>query len=364
MRERIGKIIRRHNRRQIRIYFFTLVAIAIGLVVIIQGKTIQNADNAAVAQIQDRQLIIARAGVSAIELFIKSIKSEILILKKLDAVVSLNEKETRKIFSDFLKQWKDTPVVGIARVDQDGKLFVLANKEGVIGDEGKRFEKEEHLILAENLKDKDRILVSTPFISPAGASRGKFIIIVYAPVYSKDKFAGNLSITILLDKFKKEFIDPVKLRNDTNVFLTDSNGKFIDGNNKLLAKNIDEYVSDIKWAGSGDEDQGAGVWKFQYPNDLIGQQQIVAFKSISLGNNGNSDSWKLIITNPKDLTLFFLSPILFFQKLGLILAVVFFILGGILFVFMDDITLRDGYLKGYKEAIDELKQTLTRRKSS
>lgn len=183
-------------------------------------------------------------------------------------------------------------------------------------------------------------------------------MVITSPSYFNNKFTGVLLAIVDVEQAKQDFIEPLKIYKNTQVFITDLQGNIFLGSKDLEGKNLMSFIKkeSVNAIISREED----VLKFNFvPNvDQPDFSQYIAFKTLRIGDQ----TGKIIIMNRQNLIEAFLLPITFIQRIGLLLIILGFIGGGILFVFTDSISHKEGFLKGYESAIKELKESFNVKK--
>ena len=360
MREKVKGIIARRTRSQIKLYFLIFIVVAGTLASVIYLKTVSAGEAVVTLQNQERQLVLARSAAAQIEFFLEGLRRDVLRLASVEDVSAGREEEARKTLQEFIDNAPTSPLIGFARIDKSGKVIVIANKKRLRTGERKDFSYRDYFKWARDPQNRNKAYTTDPFISRVGVSQGKMVMVVAAPSYFKNEFNGVTMGAILLEKFAETFIDPIKLESKTEVLLTTRGGRVIYDRNGLLNQNLVDYAKSKKWQGWEEfvgefekiqkEEEGIGAWSFQHVGASWPETQVIAFKTIRVGD----ESWKLIIINHKNFVKSYMLPITSSQNLGFFLILFSFITGGMLFVFIDHLSHRDGYLKGYKDGLDEL----------
>lgn len=339
------------------------IIIAGALASYVSLKTVDSTKRALQEQDQKKLLVLARSGAYQMQFFLDALSREILILNKNDAVSKLSEKETREIVQSYIDQiGDDSPLVALGRLDEKGKLIVIANRERILTNEGTSLADREYFIWSKDVLNKGKIYISKPIVSRAGTTKGEMVLVIATPSYYKNEFTGVTYMVVLLEKSIKTFIEPIKISQNIKVLITDSKGRVILGENEfsgLLNQNILNYAKSVRWKGWDNfsynvnnvlkQEEGVTSWDFQYPGSKLKKGNIVAFKTLKIGDQEG----KLIIVKPKDSMEESIRNIISLQNRGKLLIIFGFTLGGILFVTIDQLGHRDGYLKGYKDGIDE-----------
>lgn len=312
---------------------------------------------------ENRQLVLARSAADSMEIFIRYLESHLTTLNKVDSVASLNEKESRPILEEFIDEFADTPLVGIAQFDKSGKAKVIANRSRMRTGEGGDFSDRPYFMWAKDLSNRDKKYLGDPFMSRAGISSGKMVISLATPVYYKDKFNGAIAMIVSFDDFSEKFIQPARIYKFGHVFIFDPEGKIIAGDNELLGENVLEYARNTKWDGWQDfvskfevmklSKEGKTTWAYKHPTKDT-EDTIVAYHKITIG----SRELILAICSPKEKVLSglmgFMMP---HSNLLLFVIVASMFVVGLFLIVVEHLSHRDGYLRGFKEGVESVKST-------
>lgn len=183
----------------------------------------KQASDALIEQMLHREQLATRSGGKTIEIFFNLFGRSLRGLASRDTIINFSEAGKEDII-EYAKRWEGTPVVGIAYADATGTVRVTGD-----GD----------LDIASNVSDrayyrwaqtaqKGEVYISAPVVSKLGHTKGEIVIPVATPVISENgNFKGALVAVILVSELQKEFIYPIKVTDQTLVYLISSDGTIL-----------------------------------------------------------------------------------------------------------------------------------------
>lgn len=317
------------QRSSVKIIFTILILIisTTALVIYLRNREISN--QIFFGEVQNRELVLSKTGANSIELFFNSLKTNVVYISKIEAISSLDEKETRAIYKDFIGRYKNFPFLTISRLDQNAKLIIAERTTGSTQGEGELYSDREYYSWVKNPANKDKVFISKPFIIRTGPSKGKYGISIATPTYSKNKFTGVASIGVVMDKFADVFVTPYRLNKSGDTFIVDKKGIVISASNpSYVNTNLAESFRQALSKKEGKMKSG---------------NYIFAFSSIN-------DQYLLIVSNTKeDLFLSSFWPLSNNQKNWLIIILVTTVTALAILVVVDHVAHRDGFLKGLSQ---------------
>lgn len=350
-----GKFLRQVSSRQFLGLSLIFLLIFLSLGTFLYWRNAKTAEKGQILATQQRSLVLARAGALAISQFLTSRKSELLLLAQHPIIASLSDKEAARgqleVLVDSLSQM---PVADIARIDKEGKVALVINKERITQGEGVDVSDREYFIWAKEAKNRGKFFVGEPLFPRSGAHQKELVIIMATPTYFNDQFSGVILFGLLASGFTEKYVLPLRIHEKTHALLVTDKGILIGGEMKeLLGKNLIDYAKEREWSGwesypttltKAAEAEGAGEWFFAAPGEAGPTREIVAFTPIKI----DGAKMALLIANPEEVVGSLLPE--FSQNqillLGLI-AVTLLVLG----VFWDvslHLARRDGFLDGVK----------------
>lgn len=326
-------------------------------------KSHEASETLALSQAKSKQSIIVRSASSAIETFLKQTQYQTATLGK-ESMTTQDPIELQKTYQQFIDSFENTPVTGVFRLDKNGKLILIVNVDRNKAGEGEDFSDRPYFIAAQDVDSRNHVFITDPFISRAGASKGKYILVVSYPLYKKNDFDGLLGIVILLDKLQEIYVSPLRTEKPARSFIVDSQGDVIvSEDEQLVGTNIFNYGQFKQWDGygrfvqevrriiDGSVTEGSSRLTFQYPKDHEPDERVFTFRKIRAGDT----QWTLFV-GTKKATAFLITNKLGYGLLFWFLTTVVIILGsGIFFVLITHAAYREGYLRCHADIREKKK---------
>jgi len=291
-----------------------------------------------------KQAILAKAGSSSIENLIKNVQNQlssfVFSFAPVSEIVPINIAHTRLAFDEYIQR-AQLPINGVALYDENGTLVILGNRQHNRTGEGQNFAQTSYIQWSKNPANRGKTYISTPYIGTTGASIGKTIIIVAQPIYFGNTYKGTLVIKLLVDDFRKSFIDALASDPAEDSFIITNKGLLLAGNGALINQNLFSYAQNQKWSQYKDFTQklatvlkanrSQAVWTFQNPKE----KPRVVFVGISKIDIPNTDNDLYIITNAsRDDALASLQPLRLYGFAWLGFGLLASVLGGIIAVLL------------------------------
>ncbi len=266
-----------------------------------------------------KQAILAKAGSTSIENLIKNVQNQlssfVFSFAPGSEIVPINIAHTRLAFDEYIQR-AQLPINGVVLYDENGTLNILGNRQHIRTGEGQNFAQTSYIRWSKDPTNKGKTYISTPYIGTTGASIGKTIILVAQPIYFGDTYKGTLAIKLLVDDFRKSFIDTLASDPAEDSFIITNKGLLLAGNTALINQNLFAYAQKQKWNQYKDFTQklsttiktnkSQAVWTFQNPKD----KTKVVFVGISKIDIPNTDNDLYIVVNTsKDDALASLQPL-------------------------------------------------------
>lgn len=187
-------------------------------------------------------------------------------------------------------------------------------------------------------------------MSRAGSTKGKYIIIVSAPVIDENNnFNGVLAAAILVSDLVDFHLNDIKVLDSSNLYLISSSGEVIYSDQQnLLGQNFEQIFADdflgkkkvLDIISTELKSDSESKIKIAIPSDTD-NTKLTPYLISASPVNLNGDNWKVVISVPeKDLNIFTYN---FFNKQ---IFVVFIVVT--LFIL---VTLRASRNSGYQEAV-------------
>lgn len=338
-------------RRKILTLFLGVLVILSSYRLILTLTTQQYFEETLLENTQKRQLILARSAAGSIGLYLDSLEKQLLSLGQNGSISSLNNTQTHQVFNQLLIYYGDSPLTAFARIDKTGKLVVVTNTKDIREGEGESFSDRDYVKWATQPENKGKVFISKSFVSRAGETKGKRIVVLATPIYDKNEYSGLVTVVISVDKLTSIFVDPFRTSKTGSAFLANVEGDVISADERLINKNLFEHAKNETWQGSDDfakkfenslkQDEGVLVWNFKFAGEEL-QERVVSFKRVPKEGN----DWVLFVDNKKDaLEVELLSWVNIgnLSIFGSILATLFI---GALFVLIDHVSFREGYEEG------------------
>ncbi|MFC1710270.1 cache domain-containing protein [Patescibacteria group bacterium] len=339
--------------KRILLMFVAFCILAAGLVYWWAGEQTKES---LVEQTLHREQVIARSGARSIESFIDLASSSLLTY---DHFVSESQiDEIDKILEDYSNEWNDTPVAGFIYIDEDGIIKSHASKSSTRS-VGVSVEDREYYKWAKEANDDD-VFISKPLVSRIGESKGKYTIAVVTPIMNDGEFDGALTMGLLLSDITKKYLDPLKISEDTNVYLIDLEGTILHSpDTSLIGENYFNFLSvlakdgeiisiDLKSMVSA-KDEGKLVYTKVDSNPMLPNKQLLTFSKVDpVGQKeSNINPWYVVIETPSDDAEAFFGP--FRNHLVLMLFFAIFVILGLFAIGLVTyrISQRDAYVDGF-----------------
>lgn len=315
-----------------------------------------------VEQILHRQQVITRAGAGSIESFIglvASFTSNLAIQLSSDDF----EVEPQEALRIFLSSWDGTPVVGTILTNQEGIIVEGANNRGGTTNTGTDVSDRKYFKWAVQAKKGD-VYVGEPILSRVGVSKGKHVITIVSPMIDEDGFKGAVTTGILLPDLTGQYLEPLKISEDTQVHLLNSEGNWLDParHSESAGTNIIEYLEENPYPGSEEllkdlklvlyEPDEVKLSTFPVIDGEITNASFLAAASpldVNKEPGLENKHWFLVVATPKSDALKFSGTFYLSGSLGLVFAL--FVTLGILTTLMITVrvTQRNAYLSGFKQ---------------
>jgi len=326
--------------------FFLLLGVAIYLL------TGRSAVNMLIEQMLHREQAITRSGAGSIQSFLTLFGDAISLLAQNRQVSPDNVKESEEILTKILTNFKNTPMGGILLIDSYGELLLNPNIVGNMVTPGTMVDDREYYIWSKTAKERE-VFWGEPILSQIGGSKGKMIIPISTPIIRDGRFKGVLAASIILPDLTKDFLDPLKISNNSEVYLFKDNGEIIYSGKfeETVDKNIFSLIDENKFLGSeyikGEIKKALnsgkeGKLRIAYPtsnNTAILSERLLAYSPIDLGNG---EVWYLVMSTPVMDALVFMGP---FYTRQIILTILIFM--AILIY-----AVRFSKMRGFKEGHD------------
>jgi len=279
-----------------------------------------------------REEVVSKAGAQSISAFIKLFGNSLALLAENQEIISRGSK-SQEVLDNFVETLSEAPINGVLFVDKAGKPLLISTKtEGVLEDGAVSLVDRDYFIWAKGAK-KSEVFIGRPIIPRVGNLGKQYIIPVATPVFKEDAFDGLLVSSVLLTELTEEYLEPIKISDNTIVFLADSSGTILYSPfEKLIGENYIEYLENNPFLGSkvvGSylreklESVEAGKLDLALPDERKGglTRFLIAYTPIFYNHN----HLILAIGVPADEALAYIAPI-YINQLGVLLVGFFAIL--------------------------------------
>ena len=290
------------------------------------------AQKSLVEQTLHREQVIARAGASSIESFLKLLGNSVSSLATRSSVVDTGETtvDTLQIFAD---RWQGTPVAGVILTDKQGTIVASANNRGVAVQPGTSVADRDYFAWAKKALSGE-VFISNPMISKYGSSYGKYIVVLATPVGDQG-FNGVLAASVIISDLVDAYLDPLKISPDTEVYVVNSKGDFVSSPyTELLGKSILDFIDETKIPGKDYikdkvkialEKGGEGKLDILHPNlfnsdskSKVLTRKLIAYSSLT----NEKERWLLVIAEPYEEVMLFFHQFSLINISVLVLAVI------------------------------------------
>lgn len=330
--------------------FFVLTGLFLLLVSVaayfLLGK---QASDSLVEQMLHREQLAARAGSSSVESFIDLFGKSIVDLATRVEIEKFSKK-TDITLNEYVKRWEGTPVAGVVLLDEKG--VVLSNGNRNLAPEiGLSLADRDYFPWSKTAKKGD-LFISEPLISRLGASKGKYIVVVAAPIVDEGGvFKGLVAASVILEELTDQYIGHLKISGDTRIYLIDNSGVIIASPfERLTGINYLDNILKSNLPGSrktyeilknslasNDEGKMDIALPDETKNGLL-TRFLIAKSPINIGGR----HWILAIATPASDALAYLAPF-YFKDLAVV---------GVAFLAFLIISIRIAKVVGYKEAVE------------
>ena len=317
-----------HNPLATYLFFMTL-SITIGVVFYFwKGVTTQNA---MAEQLLHRQQIIARAGALSTSSFLNNLGRVVAVHASRSVFLSESTDAKNADLRSFMSEWMDTPVNGIIMVNSSG--IAVASSNRVLDPKNPtNFADRKFFTWAKLNAMPGQYYIGEPVIARIGLLTGKYIVPVASPVFDKNgDFKGVLVASVSVDKLVSTFANPLKISENTMIFVVDDNANFIFSSvPSLTGKSITSVFEGVNFPGkdsaitliykhlpNGDE----GKLDLTLPNiyqDKKMTRYLVAYSKLNLDQN----KWSFAVVSPADEAFLFTGPFYKDQIVSLVYLIV------------------------------------------
>lgn len=279
--------LRRFYSSKVNRILFVLIVLSITIASLSYKVALKITTDSLIEQMLHREQISTRAASKSIVAFIDLMGVQINSFSTRPGIVNPGVK-TQDILDSFVNLYSNYPIGGIAIADENGKVIYNSNIEGV-RNVGANIGDREYFKELKNDSSKDYV-VSDPVISRFGASSGKYSTIIASPIIKNQKFNGILFMSVILPNLTKDYLEPLKISNNSVISLID-----LDGNTYYSStdKPLDIDISNLDYINNNE-------WKNVTKDGMLVSTSLVTFM--------HKDVWFLSLATPAKDATDFLNP--------------------------------------------------------
>jgi len=314
-------------------------------------------------QMLHREQVISRAGARSIESFISLTKKSFLVLSRNPNLFADSEK-THSVLNNFLSDWEGTPLTGVILIDKEGKVSSVATKEITQEESEMDFSGRDYFVWARDA-DEGEVYVGQPVISRVGTTKGEFIITLATPLRYNGEFKGVLVSAILVSKLTENYLEPLKVSDQSKVYLVDSSGLVVYSDiTPILGLNFFDYLEEHPFVGSDTiisvlRERIANIMKEHegkieyirndYDNKTNFRKWLLTYATVNIATTAKQENWILAVETPNEDALLFANMLFRYQTYVLIFCIVSIISLVVIAITSAKIREREAFLKGFSE---------------
>ncbi len=281
----------------------------------------------------NKQIIIAKIGSQSVENLLKAMANQlssfVFSFAKIDENLSFDKDAARAEFASYIER-ASLPITGIALYDEAGKLIIIENREHVYTGENLNFSDHDFIDWAKKAANKNKVFISDPYTAQSGSAVGKIIMVLAEPIYFGNRYKGTLAIRILVDNFRKAFIDPLVSETDENSFILDINGQVISGKNTFFDKTLyNEFFNQLSGAIKNNKIQNSLMFTSKAEKSKI---LLAGVNRIDVPNT-ERDLYMVVVSSKDEITSS-LTPLRKYGFIWLGFGVLTTIIGGFFVMFL------------------------------
>lgn len=360
MGEKIAKFINRIDLKTLETFFLILIILASSIIAFFYWFSAQQTEASLVEQMLHREQVIARAGAKAIEGYFFNVKNELKLLAQSQQIVVMG-KEMRGELDSYIADQRETPVTGVSVTNSEGVVIANANNLDLPTEIGISVADRAYFRWARNAK-MGEVYLSAPVVAKLGATKGQTIIPLASPIVEKGKFKGVTVTVVLLPKLTELYLNPLKISEQTGVYLVNSDGVlFYAPYERLVGVNYFDYLKSkpykdseevlAKLKRSVESKEQEGKLDILLPNEQkegVPTRFLIAYSPLKLG----STNLVLVVANPVEEAMIFAGPLYTNQTQGVIFGLTAVLIVLIWFVVSIRIVQRQSFLEGFAQGQD------------
>jgi hypothetical protein len=251
-------------------------------------------------QMLHREQIVTRAGSIALKEFFELMGTQVYSFSTRKSIVIV-DKDTQDTLDSFVAKYEKYPIGGMVLTDKNGKIIYNANIDDSHSTNVDLSDRDYFIDLKNNINKE--FIISSPLISKFGASKDKYVLIIASPVIKDNKFNGVLLASVIIDEIANEYLNPLKITEDTLVNLNNEKGNLL-YSSKGVSINLDYLIT---------KNNEVGEWK-----NISKEGLLIATSAF---NYWNGNLWYLSVATPSKNALEFMKPLLTINFVFLLLGI-------------------------------------------
>ena len=206
-----------------------------------------------------------------------------------------------------------------------------------------------------------RVFVGAPVIEKFGTVKAKPLVPVATAVYEGDEFKGVLIATVVFSELTKTYLDPLKISQETRLYLIDSSGNMLYAPyEKFVGANYFDYLASVDFKGK--EYAVEQLWKAVatpeegkidvfLPNEVTGKLERFLISHSPVNYQGEKH-WTLAVASPMNTALVFFPQFLTHQ-VGVLVFIVFVVVAlSAIAILAIRLAQREAYYDGFTRGRD------------
>lgn len=349
------------SSRKVWITFSVLTAIFILFGGIIYYFLDKRVENALAEQILHRQQVAVRSASISIHTFIENVEKSMVFMSQDSNVITM-DKNSQKVLERYIEEWRGTSLVTVILVDNKGQILYSADNKNQTLTTQVNVSDREYFKLAMNA-NKTEVSLGQPIISrDIGGYSNQLILPFSVPLFENGEVKGILGVGILLSDLAREYLNPLKTSENSQIYFLNSQGIFIDSfYPELIGKNIDEVFGSIDFEGKDEmlilvkdilNSKEEGKVNLKLPKNLVQPDVnniLFSYSPVIYGNR----TGLLAVGTPLNHINYFFDPISSIYILFIYLFISYIAISIIISLIILRTIQKISYIKGYMKAKKE-----------
>lgn len=263
-------------------------------------------------QMLHRQQIVSRAGASHVSDVLEDWGRDLAFFATTSNTSIVDDKKRTAVLQQYITKYDSSIVSGVILTNSKGVVITNVNQIGLV-DTGRDVSDRDYFKWAENAKSGD-FFYGNPIKSRIGYTKDKEILTATTPIFKNGKFFGALTAVVDINKFADRYFEPLKVTDQTRIYLVDSAGKIVysqypqlqsanyfDSLNGINYPKKEESIKKFKDALMSNSE---GKIIVDLPNQETKKIDtfLIAYSPVALGHG---PTYKLAIATPVEQTYFF-----------------------------------------------------------